>query len=147
MMNSSDGSMFWVFIQSINKHGGEDSFEYQTIFCFLGRSWFSPSAALLPWRLGQKLRQMDPGKEKNMTWDQSFPWGKLGSPCRADRRSLGGEKKKRARFQTLVFSQPCLVDITLGHQGTRWNKLDRGKARINDFHPKYQNDMGVPQKG
>lgn len=69
--NSSHDSVFYVCIYSINQDGGDDSLKYQTVFSFLGESWFPPPAAHLPQRLGLEAEEYDP-REKTGCKARSF---------------------------------------------------------------------------
>lgn len=145
--NSSYGSMFLIF-HLINKHiWWEWKFQISNCILLLWRKLVSPnhslSATMLRSRTWDRLAQ---GRRK--VWCKTIFFQEGNWEAFAEwTGGVLGETRKKARIHTLAFSQPCLVDTTLGCQDTRWNTLDTDKARIKDFHHRHQNVLGGPQKG
>lgn len=132
----------------INKHiWWEWKFQISNCILLLWRKLVSPnhspSATMLRSRTWDRLAQ---GRRK--VWCKTIFFQEGNWEAFAEwTGGVLGETRKKARIHTLAFSQPCLVDTTLGCQDTRWNTLDTDKARIKDFHHRHQNVLGGPQKG
>lgn len=95
-VNSLKAQCSHCFIWSI-KYAGNDCFKYQTVFCFLGGSWFPPAASLRPLRLGKEAEADDPRARDRYHVRPDICKSKTGKPLQSWQEVSWGKQENRGK--------------------------------------------------